>query len=238
MTTKSNTQHTLVRFSWDKQAECSCETISCNLATTSRGVACAARRYFSWISLAKFLIFNFCASTFDTNRFPLFPNQPAANSGPKDVSALNVCFVPLFDSKTKPARSSRRMVACCPSALCTDTSLSLVHVRDQLPTESRVEPGDDSRGWLGVPSFTWPRALWSFSRNSPLLSGKVRNTRYHQSEECKPVHTMYVVTVSYWQQCHHRIKLQRKSGVYRLLRHTTHVKCNRASDRMRWCGSA
>ena len=52
-----------------------------------------------------------------------------------------------------------------------DTSLSLVHVRDQLPTESRVEPGDDRNGWLGVPSFTCPRARWSFSRNSPLLSG-------------------------------------------------------------------
>ena len=162
---------TLVRFSWDKQAEWSWVTISCNVATTLRGVAWAVRRYFSWISAAKFLIFNFWASTFDTNLFPLFPIQPAANSGPSEVSALNVCFVPLLDSKTNPARSSRSIVACCPSALWMDTSLSLVHVRDQLPTESRVEPGDDRNGWLGVPSFTCPRARWSFSRNSPLLSG-------------------------------------------------------------------
>lgn len=41
------------------------------------------------------------------------PPQPVANSGPRDVSAVKECFVPLFDSNMNPAKSSFRIVDCC-----------------------------------------------------------------------------------------------------------------------------
>ena len=61
----------------------------------------------------------FTASIFPFSRPLLLPRvpdpeiQPAANSGPSDVSAVNVCLVPRFDWKRNPGRSSLRMVACC-----------------------------------------------------------------------------------------------------------------------------
>lgn len=53
------------------------------------------------------------ASSLERRRLPRLPVQPAANSGPNDVSAMNECLVPRLDSKIKPGKSSRRMVACC-----------------------------------------------------------------------------------------------------------------------------
>ena len=41
------------------------------------------------------------------------PPQPVANSGPRDVSAVKECFVPLLDSNMNPAKSSFRIVDCC-----------------------------------------------------------------------------------------------------------------------------
>ncbi len=58
--------------------------------------------------------FTFCftASILDLNFLLLRPVHPAANSGPREVSAVNECFVPLFDSNTNPGKSSRRRVDC------------------------------------------------------------------------------------------------------------------------------
>ena len=53
------------------------------------------------------------ASTFDLNFLLFFPLQPALNSGPRVVSAVKECFVPLLDSNTNPGNSSFRIVACC-----------------------------------------------------------------------------------------------------------------------------
>lgn len=61
-------------------------------------------------------------------------------NAPSEVSAVNECLVPLLDSKTKPGRSSFRMVACCPSELWMAISPSFRQVRDQLPTVSLVGP--------------------------------------------------------------------------------------------------
>lgn len=41
------------------------------------------------------------------------PPHPVANSGPRDVSAVKECFVPLLDSNINPAKSSFRIVDCC-----------------------------------------------------------------------------------------------------------------------------
>ena len=41
------------------------------------------------------------------------PPQPVANSGPRDVSAVKECFVPLLDSNMNPAKSSFSIVDCC-----------------------------------------------------------------------------------------------------------------------------
>ena len=73
------------------------------------------------MSLAVVLILCFTASIFPFSRPLLLPPrpapdpeiQPAANSGPSDVSAVKVCLVPRFDWKRNPGRSSFRMVACC-----------------------------------------------------------------------------------------------------------------------------
>lgn len=56
--------------------------------------------------------FCFMASILERSRFPRLPVQPPANSGPSDVSAVNECLVPRFDSNTNPGKSSRRIVAC------------------------------------------------------------------------------------------------------------------------------
>lgn len=79
------------------------------------------------ISVVRYLLlsgywrtFQFQPQTFERNASTserifllFFPLQPAENSGPSDVSAVKACFVPLFDSNTKPVRSSLRIVACC-----------------------------------------------------------------------------------------------------------------------------
>jgi len=53
------------------------------------------------------------ASDLDLNFLECLPVQPAANSAPRDVSAVNECFVPRLDSNMKPGRPSRRIVVCC-----------------------------------------------------------------------------------------------------------------------------
>ena len=58
------------------------------------------------------LTFCFIASIFERRRFPRLPVHPAANSGPREVSAVKECLVPRFDSKMNPGRSSRKIVAC------------------------------------------------------------------------------------------------------------------------------
>ena len=71
----------------------------------------------------------FCltASIFVLNFFPLRPVHPPWNSGPRDVSAVNECFVFLLDSKMNPGKSSRKIVDCwCPSQLCICSSPSYV----------------------------------------------------------------------------------------------------------------
>ena len=52
------------------------------------------------------------ASVLDLSLRLLLPPHPTENSGPKDVSAVNECFVPRLDSNTKPTSSSRNRVAC------------------------------------------------------------------------------------------------------------------------------
>lgn len=59
---------------------------------------------------------------------------------------MKECLVPLLDSKTKPGRSSFRMVACCPSELWMAISPSFRQVRDQFPTVSLVGPTLDRMG--------------------------------------------------------------------------------------------
>ena len=53
------------------------------------------------------------SSIFERNFLCRCPAQPAANSGLMVVSAVNECFVPRFDSNTKPGKSSLNTVACC-----------------------------------------------------------------------------------------------------------------------------
>lgn len=89
---------------------------------------------------------------------------------PKEVSAVNECLVPLLDSKTKPGRSSFKIVACWPSELWIAISPSFRQVRDQFPTVSLAGPGADKIGWLVVDGFTWLRARCNFSKNSLRLS--------------------------------------------------------------------
>ena len=122
--------------------------------------------------------FCFTASTFDLNFLLFLPVHPAANSGPREVSAVNECLVPRFDSKTKPGSSSLRIVACCwPSELWIWSSPSFLQSRDQLPTTRRVGLRWVRTGWLGVPLFTCVRARWSFSRNSPRFSNRGKYTK-------------------------------------------------------------
>jgi len=52
------------------------------------------------------------ASILERSRLPRLPVQPAANSGPNEVSAVKECLVPRFDSNMNPGRSSRKIVAC------------------------------------------------------------------------------------------------------------------------------
>lgn len=56
-------------------------------------------------------------------------------------------------------------------------SPSFKQVRDQFPTVSLLGPGIDNIGWLEVEGLTWLRARCSFSRNSLLLSTKIREKR-------------------------------------------------------------
>lgn len=58
------------------------------------------------------LTFCLMASILDRSRFPFLPLHPAENSGPRDVSAVNECFVPLLLSNINPGSSSRSIVAC------------------------------------------------------------------------------------------------------------------------------
>lgn len=87
------------------------------------------------------------------------------------VSAVKECFVPRFDSKINPGRSSLRMVVWCwPSQLCMCNSDSFLDVSDQFPTTKRVGPGLERIGWEFVVILTAVRALCNFSKNSPRFS--------------------------------------------------------------------
>ena len=54
------------------------------------------------MSLARLLTFCLIASALDRSLLVFFEVQPAANSGPRDVSEVNVCLVPRLDSNKKP----------------------------------------------------------------------------------------------------------------------------------------
>ncbi len=76
----------------------------------------------------------------------------------------------LYDTKELITPDTAGLLTCCPSELCTCSSPSFLHMSDQLPTMMRVTPGVDRMGWLTIPLFTWLRARWSFSKNSPRFS--------------------------------------------------------------------
>lgn len=110
------------------------------------------------------------------NRNKKFKAPREIDELPKLVSAVKECFVPRFDSKINPGKSSLSIVACCcPSLLWIDNSLSFLLDNAQLPTTSLVAPGRERIGWLTEFGFTWLRALCSFSKNSPRFSKKKFN---------------------------------------------------------------
>ena len=82
-------------------------------ATADDKSPCLLTKSLSILIIYGNLTFVLMASTFDLNFLLFFPLQPALNSGPRVVSAVNECLVPRFDSNTKPGRSSFNIVACC-----------------------------------------------------------------------------------------------------------------------------
>lgn len=56
--------------------------------------------------------FSLVSSILERNFLLFLAVQPAENSGPSEVSAVNECLVPLLDSNMKPGRSSLRIVHC------------------------------------------------------------------------------------------------------------------------------
>ena len=95
---------------------------------------------------------------------------------PKLFLSVNECFVPRLDSRIKPGKSFRNIVACCyPSLLYMHSSHSFLLDNAQLPMTNLVVPGFDRIGWLTELGFTWLRARCSFSKNSPRFSANIIN---------------------------------------------------------------
>jgi len=124
------------------------------------------------MSLAIFLIFCLVWSALLTSLLVFFPLQPAENSGPRDVSAVKLCLVPLFDSNRKPGRSSFSVVdCCCPSLFTILSSVGLLQLRLQFPTTIVASLGPPLNNSVDpAVGFTLALALCSFSKNSPLFS--------------------------------------------------------------------